>query len=128
MASLLIPLLFVISLWHALEYYWVKKDLSYSPGMVLAGELRPFIKESTLSGYRLDTSTIEEVNFYTGRVIPILSKMEDLSEPLRRGEERWILMPKEIFEEVRIQRTLPTVLFQEFAYKMGKLILVSMRP
>ena len=128
MVSFLIPLLFVISLWHALEYYWVKKDLSYSPGMVLAGELRPFIKESTLSGYRLDTGTIEEVNFYLDRVIPILSKTEDFSESLRRGEERWILMPKEIYEEVRIQRNLSMVWVQEFAYKKGKLILVSMRP
>ena len=128
MVYFLIPLVFVIFFWHAREYYWVKKDLSYSPGMVLAGELRPFIKESTLSGYRLDTGTIEEVNFYLDRVIPILSKIENFSESLRRGEERWILMPKEIYEEVRIQRNLSMVWVQEFAYKEGKLILVSMRP
>jgi hypothetical protein len=96
--------------------------------MVLAGELKPFIKESTLSGYRLDTGTIEEVNFYLDRVIPILSKIEDFSEPLRRGEERWVLMPKEIYEEVQIQRNLSTGWVQEFLYKKGKLVLVSMRP
>jgi 4-amino-4-deoxy-L-arabinose transferase-like glycosyltransferase len=123
----LISLLFILSIWHAREYYWVKKDLSYSPGMVLVRELRPIIKESTLSGYRLDTSTIEEVNFYLERVIPILSKIENFSEPLRRGEERWVLMPKEIYEEVRIQGGLSVRLLHEFLYKKGKLVLVSMR-
>jgi hypothetical protein len=96
--------------------------------MVLAGELRPFIKESTLSGYRLDISTIEEVNFYLDRVIPLLRKMEDLSEQFRRGEERWILMPKEVYEEARIQGSLSMVFVQEFLYKHGKLVLVSIRP
>jgi 4-amino-4-deoxy-L-arabinose transferase-like glycosyltransferase len=124
----LISLLFVISIWHVREYYWIKKDLSYSPGMILAGELRPFIKESTLSGYRLDISTIEEVNFYLDRVIPLLRKMEDLSEQFRRGEERWILMPKEVYEEARIQGSLSMVFVQEFLYKNGKLVLVSIRP
>ncbi len=128
MVYVLIPLVFVIFLWHAREYYWFIKDLSYSPGMVLSGELKPFLKESTLSGYRLDTSTIEEVNFYLDRVIPILGKTEDFSESLRRGEERWVLMPKEIYEEVRIQRNLSIVWVQEFAYKKGKLVLVSVRP
>jgi hypothetical protein len=61
-------------------------------------------------------------------VIPILSKIEDFSESLRRGEERWVLMPKEIYEEVRIQRNLSTGWVQEFLYKKGKLVLVSMRP
>lgn len=124
----LISFLFVISIWHVREYYWMKKDLSYSPGMILAGELRPFIKESTLFGYRLDTSTIEEVNFYLDRVIPLLRKMEDLSEQFRRGEERWILMPKGVYEEARIQGGLSVVFVQEFLYKHGKLVLVSIRP
>jgi len=128
MVYFLISLLFVISIWHAREYYWIKKDLSYSPGMILARELRPFIKESTLSGYQLDQSTKEEINFYLDRVIPILRKPEDFSEPLRRGEERWILMPQEIYEEFRIQRNLSTGLVQEFRYKKGKLVLVSMKP
>ncbi len=123
----LISLLFIISVWHAREYYWVKKDLSYSPGMMLVRELRPIIKESTLSGYRLDTSTIEELNFYLDRVIPIFGKAEDFLEPLRRGEERWVLMPKEIYEEVRIQGGLSVRLLHEFLYKKGKLVLVSMR-
>jgi hypothetical protein len=121
----LVSFLFVISIWHVREYYWIKKDLSYSPGMVLVGELKPFIKESTLFGYRLDMSTIEEVNFYLDRVIPILRKKEDLSEQLRKGEERWILMPKEIYEEARIQRGLSMALVREFLYKHGKLVLVS---
>jgi hypothetical protein len=125
---LLISLLFVISIWHVREYYWIKKDLAHSPGMILAGELKPFVKESTLSGYRLDIGTLEEINFYLDRVIPILRKMQDFSEQLRRGEETRILMPKEIYEEVRIQGGLSMVLVREFLYKKGKLVLVSMRP
>ena len=123
----LISLLFFISIWHVREFYWIKKDLSYSPGMVLAAELRPFIKESTLSGYRLDISTVEEINFYLDRVIPIFRKVEDVSEQFREREERWILMPKEIYEEVQIQGGLSMKLVQEFLYKKGKLVLVSMR-
>jgi hypothetical protein len=95
--------------------------------MVLAAELRPFIRESTLSGYRLDISTVEEINFYLDRVIPIMRKMGDVSEQFREKEKRWILMPKEIYEEVRIQGGLSMGLVQEFLYKKGKLVLVSMR-
>jgi 4-amino-4-deoxy-L-arabinose transferase-like glycosyltransferase len=124
----LISCLFVISIWHVREYYWIKKDLSYSPGMVLVGELKPFIKESTLFGFRLDMGTIEEVNFYLDRVLPLLRKMEDLLEQFGRGEERWILMPKEVYEETRIQGGLSVVFVQEFLYKHGKLVLVSIRP
>jgi hypothetical protein len=124
----LVSFLFVLSIWHVREYYWIKKDLSYSPGMVLVGELMPVIKESTLFGYQLDTSTIEEVNFYLDRVIPILKKMEDLPGPLRRGEERWVLMPKEVYEGDQIQGSASMVFVQEFLYKHGKLVLVSIRP
>jgi 4-amino-4-deoxy-L-arabinose transferase-like glycosyltransferase len=121
-----VSFLLVISIWHVREYYWIKKDLSYSPGMVLVGELRPFIKESPLFGYRLDMSTIEEVNFYLDRVIPLLKKMEDLPGTLRRGEESWILMPKEVYEEAGIRGGVAFV--QEFLYKHGKLVLVSIGP
>ena len=124
----LVSFLFVLSIWHVREYYWIKKDLSYSPGMVLVGELMPVIKESTLFGYQLDTSTIEEVNFYLDRVIPILKKMEDLPGPLRRGEERWVLMPKEVYEGDQVQGSLSVVFVQEFLYKHGKLVSVSIRP
>jgi 4-amino-4-deoxy-L-arabinose transferase-like glycosyltransferase len=123
----LISLLLFISIWHVRECYWIKKDPTYSPGMVLAAELRPFIRESTLSGYRLDISTVEEINFYLDRVIPIMRKMGDVSEQFREKEKRWILMPKEIYEEVRIQGGLSMGLVQEFLYKKGKLVLVSMR-
>jgi len=95
--------------------------------MVLSEELRPMIKEATLFGYRLDTSTVEEVNFYLDRVIPLLKKMED-SGQFRRGEERWILMTREVYDEAQI-RGDPSVIFsREFLYKHGKLVLVSIRP
>ena len=123
----LISLLFFVSVWHVREYYWIKKDLTYSPGMALAKELRPFVKESTLSGYQLDISTIEEINFYLDRVIPAFRKMEDVSGQFGGKEEKWILMSKEIYEKIRIQGGLSMVLLQEFLYKKEKLVLVSTR-
>jgi 4-amino-4-deoxy-L-arabinose transferase-like glycosyltransferase len=124
----LISVLLAVSIWHGREYYWIKKDLSYSPGMVLSEELRPMIKGATLFGYRLDTSTVEEVNFYLDRVIPLLKKTEDLSGQFRKGEERWILMPREVYDEAQIRGDLSVIFSREFLYKHGRLVLVSVRP
>ena len=126
-AYFLITFLCVISLWHAREYYWIKKDLSYSPGMVLSTELRPFIKESTLFGYRLDISTVEEINFYLDPVVPtpVLKDFKNFSHPSGTIEKKWILMPKEVYEEIQIQGDRPMVFAKEFLYKKGKLVLVS---
>jgi hypothetical protein len=97
--------------------------------MVLAGELGPILKDFPLVGYRLDTSTIEEINFYLDRVIPILTKTDDLSDQLRQEEKRWFLMPRGVYEEIRLQGDLSTVFLREFPYKEGKgrgrLVLVS---
>jgi MFS family permease len=129
LSYILIPFFLFVLIWHGIEINWIRKDKdhAYSPGMVLAGELRPFVKESTLFGYQLDISTVEEINFYLDRVIPIFKKMEDTSEQFGTREERWILMPKEIYEKVRIQRGFSMALVQEFLYKKGKLVLVSLR-
>ena len=74
----LIPFLLFVLIWHCVEVNWIRKDLSHSPGMVLAGELRPLLKESTLYGYRLDVSTMEEVNFYLDRTIPLIEKADSI--------------------------------------------------
>jgi 4-amino-4-deoxy-L-arabinose transferase-like glycosyltransferase len=125
----LMPFIVFIFLWHGVEINWVAKDPFHSPGMVLARELRPFLKGSTLFGYQLDVSTVEEINFYLDPVVPMpLSKKgEDLSEPLRRIEKGLVLMPKEVYEKVRSQREDTVFFIQEFSYKKGELVLVSKR-
>ena len=115
----LIPSLLFVLVWHSVEINWIRKNLSYSPGMVLAGELRPLLKESPLYGYRLDVSTIEEVNFYLDRTIPLIEKTGNLIE---RG---LVLMPGEVYEKIRNRGSDPLLFVQEFNYKRGKLVLVS---
>jgi len=115
----IIVLLFFISVWHIRETYWIKKDLSYSPGMVLAEELRPLIKESTLFGYRLDGATLEEINFYLDRITPVLREVETISNPSEQKEKGWVLMPKQVYEEVQ-GRGGGFTLVREFQYKQHK--------
>jgi 4-amino-4-deoxy-L-arabinose transferase-like glycosyltransferase len=128
-SSFLIPFLLFIILWHSIEFNWIREDMTFSPGMLMTSELRPIVNESSLTGYRLDESTVEEIDFYLDRVIPILKTAKDLSSQLREGEKSWILMPKETYEEVRSQRDLSMVFVHEFPYKdikgRGRLVLVS---
>jgi 4-amino-4-deoxy-L-arabinose transferase-like glycosyltransferase len=125
-----IPFIVFIFVWHGAEINWERENLSNSPGMVLAGELRPFLKGSILFGYQLDVSTLEEINFYLDPIIPIpvLEKVEDLSDRLRNKEKGLVLMPEEVYEKVRVEREDSISLVQEFSYKKGKLVLVSNRP
>jgi 4-amino-4-deoxy-L-arabinose transferase-like glycosyltransferase len=125
--SFLIPFLGAILIWHSVEFYGISKNLSHSPGMVLAGELRPFFKESTLIGYRVDRGTVEEINFYLDPVVPIplIKRSENLSDQLMKKERVLVLMPKEVYEKVKIQGNLSMYLIQEFRYKKGQLVLVS---
>jgi 4-amino-4-deoxy-L-arabinose transferase-like glycosyltransferase len=125
--SFLIPFLGAILIWHSVEFYWISKNLSHSPGMVLAGELRPFFKESTLIGYRVDRGTVEEINFYLDPVVPIplIKRSENLSDQLMEKERVSVLMPKEVYEKVKIQGNLSMHLIQEFRHKKGQLVLVS---
>ncbi len=127
----LIPFLASLLVWHSIEIYWVRKDLTYSPGRVLAAELKPLVKEATLIGYRLDLGAIEEINFYLDRVIPVLEKINDLSDQLSGNERRWILMPKQAYDKIRLQSGLSMVFVQEFPYKDKKgrrMVLISNRP
>jgi hypothetical protein len=125
--TFLIPFLVIILIWHGREFYWIRENLSHSPGMVLAGELRPFFKESTLIGYRVDRGTVEEINFYLDPVVPIplIKRSENLSDQLMKKERVLVLMPKEVYEKVKIQGNLSMYLIQEFRYKKGQLVLVS---
>lgn len=123
----LIIIISFISFWHIREISWIKKDLYYSPGMVLARDLKPLIKESTLFGYRLDKATLEEINFYLDRIIPILVGIGPTQNPSEQTKEILVLMPKQIYEELQ-QRGIFLSLIKEFTYKeykSGKLVLVS---
>jgi len=124
-----IPFIVFIFVWQGVEINWFRKNLSHSPGMVLAAELRPFLNGSTLFGYQLDVSTAEEINFYLDPVLPIplSKKVEDLSDQLRKKEKGLVLMPKAVYEKVRVQREDSISFIQEFSYKKGKLVLVSNR-
>ncbi len=118
---LLIFCFLALVLWHSVEVNWILKDRSYSPGMVLAEKLRPFLDGSTLSGYQLDLATVEEVNFYLDRVIPIL---ENVDSP---REEGWVLMPQAAYEEVRNRVSDRLKVVQDFDYKRGKVVLVFLK-
>ncbi len=124
----LIAILFFTSLWHVREIYWIKKDLTYSPGMVLAEELRPLIKESPLFGYRLDKSTLEEINFYLDRIIPNLREMRTVSNQIDKKQKILILMPEPVYEEIRRREAALSLVkkFKYKEYKNSKLVLISM--
>jgi hypothetical protein len=126
-AFFLIPFFVFIVVWHGVEFYWIRKDTTYSPGMVLVRELRPFLKESALSGYRLDGSTVEEINFYLDPVlpIPILKGTKNLAEPFKEKGRALILMPKEVYEELQVRGHNSMAFVQEFRYKKGVLVLIS---
>ena len=119
MLSFLTAFCFFILIWHAVEVYWLRGNLSHSPGMVLAGELKPLLDGSTLSGYGLDVSTVEEINFYLDRVIPISKKAEHLSG------KKFVLMPEEVYRGLRAGGNDSLLLIREFQYKEGRLVLVS---
>jgi hypothetical protein len=127
MAFFFISFFLFIVVWHGVEFYWIRRDTYYSPGMVLVRELRPFLKESALSGYRLDVSTVEEINFYLDPVlpIPILKGTKNLVEPFKEKGRGLILMPKEVYEGLRVRGHNSMAFVQEFRYKKGVLVLVS---
>lgn len=119
----LIPFLISLLAYHSVEMYRTREDLSYSPGMVLAGELKPLVRDRVLTGYRLDGSTIEEVNFYLDRVIPVVKRNEDLSERLK-GQVGLVLMPKEVYAGLGPEGFSKDFV-KEFKYKKTKLVLLA---
>jgi 4-amino-4-deoxy-L-arabinose transferase-like glycosyltransferase len=123
----LILFLMSIIVWHSVEAYWTSMEVSYSYGMLLTGEMRPFLRESALFGYRLDPSVAEEINFYWDPVVPmrILKGAENFSDQLRKREKRLVLMPKEVYDNLQMQVDFPVVFLQQFRYKKGSLVMVS---
>jgi 4-amino-4-deoxy-L-arabinose transferase-like glycosyltransferase len=125
----LIPFLLSIFIWHGVEFNWIRKNITYSPGMVLTSELKPILKEIPLIGYCLDMSTIEEVSFYLDRIVPTFKETNELSDQLKSKEKKWVLMPKEVYEEIQSRGDLSMVFVLEFPYKeikgRGRLTLVS---
>ncbi len=124
--TFLVPILLFVLIWHAVEAHWVRTDLPHSPGRMLTDELRPFLKEAALFGFRLDVGTVEEINFYFDRVIPLMKKAENLFTPT--GENRLILMPKKVYEALRAQGDPSIIFVRGFRYKGEELILVSPKP
>jgi 4-amino-4-deoxy-L-arabinose transferase-like glycosyltransferase len=120
----------VILAWHIREFYWMKRDLLYSPGKVLVSELRPVIKASTLCSYRLDVSTLEELNFYLDPIAPIshFKTLEDLSAHLEKEGKGWVLTPKKVYENLKSDQDPPVTFLKEFYYKKDVLVLVSLNP
>jgi 4-amino-4-deoxy-L-arabinose transferase-like glycosyltransferase len=108
-----------VLIWHAFEIYRIRGNPTHSPGRVLAGELRTVLGESVLSGYELDVSTVEEINFYLDRVIPLLKKEEPLSG------KPFVLMPEEVYRRLRARGNDSLVILREFRYKKGRLFLIS---
>jgi 4-amino-4-deoxy-L-arabinose transferase-like glycosyltransferase len=119
--------LFAVVGLHSFDFQWAKKDLSHSPGMVLTRELRPLVKDTSLAGYQLDPSTVEEINFYFDppTPLPLLKGPEALSFQLNKKEKMGILMTKVSFESLRNQENISLSIIKEFSYKKGKLVLVS---
>jgi 4-amino-4-deoxy-L-arabinose transferase-like glycosyltransferase len=110
--------LFVL-IWHGLEWQRVRQSLSRSPGMALAGELKPVLGGATLSGYELDVGTLEELNFYLDRVIPILKKAEPLPE------NTLVLMPEKVYRDLQARGYGSLHLLRDFHYKGERLFLIS---
>jgi hypothetical protein len=123
----LVVFLVTVSVWHVREYNWIRKDRSFSPGMVLVAELKPFLKESSLFVYGLEGSTVKEINFYLDPIhpIPILRDPEELVEQWRKSEKGMFLMPVEAAEKIQSRWSTPIIVCQEFRYKKEKLVLVS---
>jgi len=124
LTTFLVLFLLAIFAWHGREIIWTKKDLSYSPGMVLVNELKPFVKEKALLTYRLDDSTVEEINFYLDPALPIplLKEIEYLDKYGLKGEKA-VLMPRKIYEDLKGHEDNSILFIHEFNYKKERLVL-----
>ena len=126
-ALFLISISVAILVWHGIDSYWAKRNLPCSPGMVLAGELRPVLGGATLHGYRLDPSTLEEMNFYLDRVIPIHRRYRKPFARRRKGADGGPDACRMLFEKIRRSGNESMNVVREFRYKREKLVLVSGR-
>ena len=125
LAFFLIPCLLFVTVWHLTEVYWIRQDVSHTPGKFLAEELRPWVKGASLSAYQLDPGTVEEANFYLDRLIPILKIPREVAKQLRSDQGSLVLMPQGVYEKMVQQRIFPMVISKEFQYKGETLVLIS---
>ena len=75
--------------------------------------------EETLSGYKLDVDTLEELNFYLDRVTPILKDAGHLPG------HRFILIPEKVYRDLQARGHDFLHLIREFHYKAERLFLIS---
>lgn len=126
MALFLIPLLVFVLAWHSVELYRASRNAFSSPGFVFAKELGPSVRGSELFSYRLDIRILEKINFYLDPIKPILAlkDVENVSDLVRKDGRKSILMPKEAYEEDRLQKRLNFHSSQVFHYKGERLVLI----
>ncbi len=119
--------LVMILVWQVREFNWMRKDISHSPGRLLAAELRPAIRESVLHCCQLDISTLEELNFYFDPVspLPAFKQIENLSGHLAKGGKGWVLMPERTYEALRAEEKQALTLARKIPYKKEKLVLLT---
>jgi hypothetical protein len=117
----------MILIWQVREFDWMRKDVSHSPGRLLAAELRPVINESVLHCCQLDISTLEELNFYFDPAVPlpVFKQIESLSVHLGKEGKGWVLMPERTYETLRGEERQTLTLVREIPYKKEKLVLLT---
>ena len=81
-----------------------------------------------LHGYRLDISTLEELNFYFDppAPLPAFKQIENLSVHLAKERKGWVLMPKSVYEDSQEQGLRSLALVKEIPYKKEILVLTQM--
>jgi len=120
----LIPALLSLVVWHGVEIHWATRNPSRSPGMTLTREIKTLTGEGPLYGYRLDGSTLEELNFYLDRLTPNLKRYEEVRRAL--GERKaLVLVPERLYEKIRKDRNNSVVTVGIIPYKDERLVLIS---
>jgi 4-amino-4-deoxy-L-arabinose transferase-like glycosyltransferase len=122
-----IPFIVILLAWQIREITWMRNDIRFSPGRTLTEELRPIIKGSPFYGYRLDPSTLAELNFYLDPVVPVphFKRPEDLSNRVKKEKKVFILMTQNQFDALSGEKTLPILPTKGFVYKKERLVLAT---
>jgi 4-amino-4-deoxy-L-arabinose transferase-like glycosyltransferase len=115
--------LLVVLLWHGVELYWLRGDVAQSPGRALAAELGPFVRDTALTGFWLESDTVEELNFYLDRLIPHVKRKKGLRPAPPGGG--LVLMPRKIYDELALREGERFTVKREFRYNETRLVLVS---
>jgi 4-amino-4-deoxy-L-arabinose transferase-like glycosyltransferase len=116
--TVFVPVCLALLVWYGVEFSWLLRNSSNSPGKALSAELAS-MEGAVFSGFRLDVSTLEEINFYLDRVVPVIKKTEPLPG------NRLVLMPEKVYRGVVAEGHGFIQLIRDFQYKGGRLFLVS---